>query len=715
MLLQSQNAHGCGQRVTLRREMFPQPSLGERATSRPLRCHLPKARRSSEEARVVCSGQLVQVPVLVREMYSWLQRNVDAPAKNGLDERLLELVRWKQHDVVVTLLRCAPSCDRAAVTMWRALVSERSCAERVLWELLGVLEDWPLHSTSTSDGDETEVVVLAATRALREILCERQVPKVLNQHFPPLFLALLFQVYCTIKEEAEEVDACWRKYVEQVSLPTSPSRFMVQTVKALLCCLGYEDVVFRVEHKHGWDTLLHAKSHPYAMGLLAREMCMVKDYFCHCVALQLLDVLNLDEPCLQVPAMAFFVKLLACPDVVELHERALKLFPMFVLSPRIEMRRLVLQGLFTLSQRPEMAERMGFLLPKLLEVLDDADTEVVEMTLSVLGKMLEQRDVAIAGPVVVQLSEKLQPLFDNESASIKVLSFKLFRDVMELLVAVDRKATKRQVRRNLLPLLFHVYDENQPVAEVRILALLGFPWEVAGLPPAPVPHEAQGSRFLLASAPEQQLWEPSLLPPGSTGCPRWRLPQCSARAAKPPADAFPSCCPFPAGPKKDPQPCPGEGMRVLCPGQRCHLPVSAALQASRETLLQATELLKLRKLRKKLKSGQIYKLGKCLLAEDRSRREDYLYQALPYLQSPQESLREAAVVFFGHLGRSVRGQPEEQQTIYQGLECMTNDISQSVSDLAADTLFVLRSEESNRTFRYRLQVLRGWLERMWRR
>ncbi|XP_053926416.1 uncharacterized protein LOC128852554 isoform X1 [Cuculus canorus] len=382
------------------------------------------------------------------------------------------------------------------------------------------------------------------------------------------------------------------------------------------------------------------------MGLLAREMCMVKDYFCHRVALQLLDVLNLDEPCLEVPAMAFFVKLLACPDVVELHERALKLFPMFVLSPRIEMRRLVLQGLFTLSQRPEMAERMGFLLPKLLEVLDDADPEVVEMTLSVLGKMLEQRDVAIAGPVVVQLSEKLQPLFDNvrlcapqhehwmlpgnfapcsfsararaglrqpvlsscplpcqqESASIKVLSFQLFRDVMELLVAVDRKATKRQVRRNLLPLLFHVYDENQPVAE-----------------------------------------------------------------------------------------------------------------ASRETLLQATELLKLRKLRKKLKSGQIYKLGKCLLAEDRSRREDYLYQALPYLQSPQESLREAAVVFFGHLGRSVRGQPEEQQTVYQALRCMRNDISQSVSDLAADTLFVLRSEESNRTFGYRLQVLRGWLERMWRR
>ena len=42
------------------------------------------------------------------------------------------------------------------------------------------------------------------------------------------------------------------------------------TVKALLCRLRYEDVVFEVERKRGWDTLLNAETHHCAMGLLAR-------------------------------------------------------------------------------------------------------------------------------------------------------------------------------------------------------------------------------------------------------------------------------------------------------------------------------------------------------------------------------------------------------------------------------------------------------------
>lgn len=44
-----------------------------------------------------------------------------------------------------------------------------------------------------------------------------------------------------------------------------------------------------------------------------------------------------------------------------------------------------------------------------------------------------------------------------------------------------------------------------------------------------------------------------------------------------------------------------QGMQVLCPGQQCHLPASAALQASWEILLQVTKFLKKRKLRQLLK------------------------------------------------------------------------------------------------------------------
>lgn len=42
------------------------------------------------------------------------------------------------------------------------------------------------------------------------------------------------------------------------------------TMKALLCHLDYEELVFEIERKRGWDTLLNAETHHCAMGLLAR-------------------------------------------------------------------------------------------------------------------------------------------------------------------------------------------------------------------------------------------------------------------------------------------------------------------------------------------------------------------------------------------------------------------------------------------------------------
>lgn len=56
--------------------------------------------------------RLLQVPSIVRCIYRWLTSNTDASAEHRLDNTLLELTHAHPHDVVVTLLRCAPSCDR---------------------------------------------------------------------------------------------------------------------------------------------------------------------------------------------------------------------------------------------------------------------------------------------------------------------------------------------------------------------------------------------------------------------------------------------------------------------------------------------------------------------------------------------------------------------------------------------------------------------------
>ncbi|KFP27306.1 hypothetical protein N325_02644, partial [Colius striatus] len=82
-----------------------------------------------------------------------------------------------------------------AGALWRKLVSESEKAEEVLQELLGVLEDMPLHRTSTSKGDSIEINPMAATRALQAILQMPDYPPSLWENFPAFFLALLFQSF----------------------------------------------------------------------------------------------------------------------------------------------------------------------------------------------------------------------------------------------------------------------------------------------------------------------------------------------------------------------------------------------------------------------------------------------------------------------------------------------------------------------------------------
>ncbi|KAL9820816.1 uncharacterized protein GJ701_017387 [Geothlypis trichas] len=74
----------------------------------------------------------------------------------------------------------------------------------------------------------------------------------------------------------------------------------------------------------------------------------------------------------------------------------------------------------------------------------------------------------------------------------------------------------------------------------------------------------------------------------------------------------------------------------------CHDENLHVAEASQETLLCVAEFLKRRDLERLLKNKKMWKFSDCLLAEDSSRAAEHLRQALPYLQSPQEPLREAA-------------------------------------------------------------------------
>ncbi|XP_064516345.1 uncharacterized protein LOC135416929 [Pseudopipra pipra] len=524
-----------------------------------------------------------QVPAFVRNVHQRL--TASATPEEKLLAEFLRVTDEHPADVVFTLLRCAPSSDRAAATLWKTITSSGRTVAKVLSALLRVMQNWPWLSMSTSGGDKTpHVFALAATRVIWEILQVLQCPEPLKKYSPRLLVDLLFQISITREQTPEEVDTLWRECQKQYDLPTNSKRFAVLTMKALLCHLECEDVVLSVERKRGWDTLLSADTHHYAVGLLAREMRRASSPLYYPIARCLLRLLSREKTCWELPAMAFLVEVLDCPNMTEWSDSVLEILSRRLWSQCTEMRRLVLRGLVVLSKAPVMADGMRSLTRSLVEVLWDTDRELVRMALSVFINEVQDRDIRISTPTALRLAEVLQTLFGYDNIHVQVLSIYLFRKVMELGVEESKQPLKTHIIFSLLPLFFHWHNENQDVAE-----------------------------------------------------------------------------------------------------------------ASREALLRAAWLLKRRDLVKLLKAEQPWRFSECLLEKDKRRAVDYVGQALPYLESPQESVREAALRFIGIAGRYLKGQYQELQLIIDVIEGMTPD-STAVKSLALQTQEILRAVQRPQSY-----------------
>ncbi|XP_068052871.1 maestro heat-like repeat-containing protein family member 7 [Anomalospiza imberbis] len=210
-----------------------------------------------------------EVPAKVKNIHQRLVSHVSVDAR--LQINILRLAEEHPADVVLTLLRCAPTCDRAAAMMWRTIGSSGPAVEKVLPTLLCVMEDWPLTRMCTSDGDNEDVFALAATLVIWVIVQVPECHKAMILYSSRLFVALLFHVVATTQlMPPEEVDNFWRACQEEHRLPSKPNRFAVQAMKALLSRLRCDHVVMAMECKRGWDMMLCADTQHYAVGLLAR-------------------------------------------------------------------------------------------------------------------------------------------------------------------------------------------------------------------------------------------------------------------------------------------------------------------------------------------------------------------------------------------------------------------------------------------------------------
>ncbi|KFV91611.1 Maestro heat-like repeat-containing protein family member 7, partial [Fulmarus glacialis] len=161
-----------------------------------------------------------------------------------------------------------------------------------------------------------------------------------------------------------------------------------------------------------------------------------------------------------------------CTNTQEPSFHCLPLLQEHLRSPIPGLRSLVLMGLMTPSERPEMARKIQVLLPDVAETLQDANKDIRIKALLVFRNVVGHMERTKASRIALQLSEKLLPLFDDECSQLRELSIRLFKDLMKAVVGCDKRRMKNKVWRGLVPLFFHMSDQTQSVAKVSREALL---------------------------------------------------------------------------------------------------------------------------------------------------------------------------------------------------------------------------------------------------
>nr|XP_021150236.1 uncharacterized protein LOC110362641 isoform X3 [Columba livia] len=112
-------------------------------------------------------------------------------------------------------------------------------------------------------------------------------------------------------------------------------------------------------------------------------------------------------------------------------------------------------------------------------------------------------------------------------------------------------------------------------------------------------------------------------------------------------------------------------------------------KASGEALLAAADLLKRKQLQHQARTQQTWRIGECLLKQDRSRAQEFLNRSLLYLKNAQASLREEAMRFIA-------------------LQALEKDSEPSICSLAAQTIVILSSARKWQRSRWILRALCCW-------
>ncbi|XP_070589108.1 maestro heat-like repeat-containing protein family member 2B [Erythrolamprus reginae] len=391
----------------------------------------------------------------------------------------LSIVAHFHLDAVFNSLLCRHlPMDSETGELWRSLGRDTTLALLILPKLASTItkptdSGTIFHFTNEDIVEFADEDPLKATCAVYEILSVLQGKKALQQVFPDLFCALLWQVSKTLGQKMPLSEGQQKLFLREQMSEGNPCRLSVSSLKALVLQLTCDPSLAEISEVNIWALLRDPKTHQEGVCLLTR--CLFQNRLLHYKTIQnILPWINSDSQKLRLTGTAFLTEVVQDPILIEKLQIKF-LLPTLMLragdwDPGIRQMAIRSLGNLLLVAPDKMKGQKRTIVAVLIGALYDEKLVLESLRLlALIFPRLKGKDV---GFLFKDISLKTTSYFAEDNADLREAALCLFG----ILAAWTKFRYKRfftiQARRNLVSLLIHQRDPNPKVSETCRTAFL---------------------------------------------------------------------------------------------------------------------------------------------------------------------------------------------------------------------------------------------------
>ncbi|XP_074133787.1 maestro heat-like repeat family member 5 [Sminthopsis crassicaudata] len=425
-----------------------------------------RAQTAAEMLHKSCESywnKLEEVTEIGKKTYLQLCLIQTVSAKRTALWAISPLVQHHTKELVFTFLEFSLSMNRNAVELWKAVGSDPQTCPKVLGLLLQKLEHRPsLDELTYLEGNYSES--LAAMNTLYEIIFASEYQNALKTAFPHFFFAMVTQIHYIFELNLHD-ENCIYVNKDFTTFHTSPNCTSVEAVKSLFSKNGFWQEFAFLELQDVWTQLSTPRSFFQGVSMLSRAMVEYSCPYIPGILLYSVSMFQNNEERQRVVAMIFFTEFLRSPLTSRLLSKKMVLayLQKGIRDSNLVVRVVSLHCFSNIIHTSEKNYLLRSQLPILLNAFYDPSEKAILASLYAVSSILYQLGKQSIGPFSLDLALSLRPFFDDERETVRGSAIYVFGSLVSNMAGRATPMLTDQVCRSLIPLLFHLMDQEEDV------------------------------------------------------------------------------------------------------------------------------------------------------------------------------------------------------------------------------------------------------------